>query len=95
MPVERPIEFPRSTPGSWFGRAGVTQDSVAIFGGLAGRQPFKFRVIHPFSAIEGITKAMKRDWEHEIGGGQGGGSQVFVPRMYQGHIRATGAHEGW
>jgi len=83
---------PVAARGSWFGLSGVTMRGVAIFGGLAGRTSHKFEVVHPFSALEGTAARLPADWDNEIGG-PGGATQVFVPRMYAGHIRSLGPSE--
>jgi hypothetical protein len=85
---------PILTRGSWFGIAGITSRGVGIFAGLAGRTLYKFRVLHPFSALEGTAATLPIDWQNEIGG-PGGSTQVFVPRMYASHIRSLGPAEGW
>lgn len=88
------VANPVPTRGSWFGIAGITTRGVAIFAGVAGRTLHRFEVAHPFSALEGTAARLPIDWQNEIGG-PGGASQVFVPRMYSGHIRSLGPAEGW
>lgn len=76
--------------GCWFGLSGVSLGGAAIFGGLAGRTLQRFKVIHPFSALEGTAAPFPIDWQLEIGG-RGGMTQVFVPRKYAGLIRSLGS----
>ena len=81
--------------GSWFALAGASPTGLSILEGPAGRLLHRFVVVAVFQAIEGTARALPPNHFTGIGGGQGGASQVFVPRMYQGCIRAVGPQERW
>jgi hypothetical protein len=76
--------------GSWFALPGATTDSVAIIDGGSGRRFHRFRVARSFMALEGSAKMFPLTWKFEIGG-TGGGTQIFVPRIYIGHLNAISA----
>ncbi len=81
---------PRS--GNWFCGLGATQQDLAIFGGGSGRRRYRFEVGHPFTALVGQAKPQPQNWGW-AGGGRGGGTQVFVPPNYIGHLIAHGPDE--
>lgn len=78
--------------GSWFTVAGATTKSVAIIDGGSGRRFHKFQVLRPFVAIEGCAKEFPLTWKFEIGG-KGGGTQIYVPPNYLGHLTAVSPAE--
>ena len=92
----RGSEFKDLNPaaGGWFARAGATPASLAILEGAAGRRLHRFKVVAGFTCIEGTAGKFRRNVMLDIGG-EGGASQVFVPAMYRGCIRAVGAQERW
>lgn len=74
--------------GSWFTISGATTRSIAIIDGGSGRRFHKFQVMRPFVAIEGSAKEFPLTWKFEIGG-KGGGTQIYVPPNYLGHLTAV------
>jgi len=85
---------PSPAAGSWFARAGATPASLAILEGGAGRRLHRFQVVARFTCVEGTAAKLERNVMKDFGG-EGGASQVFVPRMYRGCIRAMGAQDRW
>lgn len=81
---------PRS--GNWFSGLGATQEELAIFGGGSGRRRYRFQVSHPFVALVGTAKAQSQNWKW-AGGGPGGGTQIFVPPNFVGHLVSHGPDE--
>lgn len=81
---------PRS--GNWFCGLGATEDQLAIFGGGSGRRRHKFEVKLPFIALVGEAKPQSPAWAW-AGGGRGGGTQIFVPPNYVGHLASHGPDE--
>src|SRR5262245_21985595 len=62
---------PLTQTGNWFCLPGATMESLAIFGGGAGRRLQEFMVILPVWGLEGIAAPMARNWAW-AGGGRGG-----------------------
>jgi hypothetical protein len=78
--IRRPSAVdPLPNTGNWFGLSGITTSQVAINEGLAGRSLVAFKVTTPFSALEGTAAHFKVDLGKAIGG-EGGGTQIFVPK---------------
>jgi hypothetical protein len=80
--------------GNWFARAGASLDQLAILEGVAGRRLHRFSVIASFSSVEGTAAKFGRNVLKDLGGA-GGASQIFVPHMYCGRVRAVGGQERW
>lgn len=80
--------------GKYFGLRGVTQDGVAIIGGLAGRRLHRFTVSATVTVLEGSAKEQGSNWDWE-GGGAGGMTQIYVPPKLLGHLAAVSASERW
>lgn len=78
--------------GSWFTIPGATTRSTAIIDGGSGRRFHRFRVARSFVALEGTAKEFPLTWKFEIGG-KGGGTQIYVPPIYLGHLGAVSAAE--
>ena len=76
--------------GSWFALPGATTQSVAIIDGGSGRRFHRFSVERSFVALEGVAREFPLTWKFEIGG-KGGGTQIYVPRIYLGHLSAGSA----
>lgn len=74
--------------GSWFALPGATTQSVAIIDGGAGRRLHRFRVVRAFLALEGAARNFPLNWKLGIGG-KGGGTQLYVPPRYLGHLDAV------
>jgi hypothetical protein len=88
------LHEPSPAIGNWFGLAGITEAAVAINSGLAGRHLARFKVIAPFSALEGTAVKFKVNLGTAIGG-QGGGTQIFIPRALLGCLEALGPAQTW
>ena len=65
--------------GTWFSLKGATMDSLAIFGGGAGRNLVEFRVKYSIVGLEGIAKEFRTRWTLALGG-KGGSTQIFIPK---------------
>ncbi len=76
--------------GSWFTLPGATTRSVAIIDGGSGRRFHRFQVVRSFTALEGTAKNFPLTWKFEIGG-KGGGTQIYIPPIYIGHLSAVAA----
>ena len=85
--VARP--FPQT--GDWFCLGGAKMDSLAIFGGGAGRRLQEFTVNVPVIGLEGTAAPMRRDWTW-AGGGAGGATQIFFPRHALLALIGVGTH---
>ena len=88
------FDLPSPDRGRWFGLAGITTQKVAVNDSLSGRRAHQFEVIMHFTALEGSAKALPVNLKTGIGG-PGGGTQIYVPRLLAGRIRAVGPVERW
>jgi hypothetical protein len=70
---------PNPATGNWFGLTGITAPGVAINSGLSGRRVAIFKTVAAFKALEGTAAALRVNLASAIGG-QGGMTQVFIPR---------------
>jgi hypothetical protein len=86
------VETGPSRAGNWFCGLGATPRELAIFGGGSGRRRYRFEVAHPFKALVGTARAQRRHWSW-AGGGPGGGTQIYVPPNFVGHLRSHGPDE--
>jgi hypothetical protein len=77
--------------GKFFCLAGANMDSLAIFGGGAGRRLQEFTVSRPVEALEGSAGQMRRNWDW-AGGGRGGATQVFLPNSALLALVGIGTH---
>lgn len=83
---------PVTQTGNWFCIAGATMDTLAIFGGGAGRRLHEFTVRTPVLGVEGTAAALSRNWGW-AGGGRGGATQIFLPRSALFSLVGVGTHQ--
>ncbi|MCX6879284.1 MAG: hypothetical protein NTW21_36595 [Verrucomicrobia bacterium] len=81
--------FPQT--GNWFCLPGANMDSLAIFGGGAGRRLQEFTVSRPVMALEGTAGPVRRNWGW-AGGGRGGATQIFLPHSALLALVGIGTH---
>lgn len=79
--------------GNWFCLNGATMDSVAIFGGGSGRRRYRYEVTQAFTTLEGVARKIEGHQWGWAGGGDGGGTQIYVPPKFIGHIASHGPDE--
>jgi hypothetical protein len=87
--IRKPDYLGGKDVGNWFSLSSATMSGLAIFGGGSGRHPHRFRVAHPFSALEGTALPIQQDWRW-AGGGPGGQTQIYVPPRLIGHLESLG-----
>lgn len=75
--------------GNWFCRPGATLNDLAIISGNSGRDVAKVEVIHPLITLEGTAGPQSINWIWS-GGGQGGGTQTFIPLQYLRYLKILG-----
>src|SRR5262245_12220332 len=88
--------------GRWYALKGASMDGLGIFSAAAGRSLHQFRVAHPCRALEGDAAGIGtrigsegprvKSWQYGVGG-SGGATQIFIPRLYDGHIASLGPAE--
>lgn len=77
--------------GRWFSLKGAKMSSLAIFSGGSGRSLIEYKVNFTIVALEGTAKKMGLNWSWS-GGGQGGATQIFIPKKMFYAIEALGTH---
>lgn len=82
---------PYPQTGNWFSLAGASMDSLAIFGGGAGRRLQEFTVSRTVMALEGTATLMSRNWAW-AGGGRGGATQIYLPHAALFALVGKGTH---
>ena len=93
--IRNPSRFDAGpSSGNWFALVGATTSGLAIIDGISGRRLHKFEVIAPLYALEGVAARMSIDWLW-AGGGEGGGTQIYVPPNLLGHLQPVGAQDRW
>lgn len=86
-------QYPLQKLGNWFYLQGADMPGLAIFSGGEGRSVATVRVDVRFTALEGTSTAMSRNWRNSIGG-KGGMTQIFVPDVYiRSNLRILGYGE--
>jgi hypothetical protein len=85
---------PNPATGNWFGLTGVTASGVAVNDGLTGRRLASFKVILPFTALEGTAVKFRINLGSGIGG-PGGMTQIFVPSRLYSHLESHGPVQRW
>jgi len=78
--------------GNWFCIKGASQSDVAITGGGSGRLRHRFEVVQSFVTLEGTARKQAPNWKW-AGGGDGGGTQIYVPTPMIGCLRSQGTDE--
>ncbi|MEO8769633.1 MAG: hypothetical protein ABI402_06100 [Ferruginibacter sp.] len=98
FPNDRLFQFMRNSSqgnssvqtGNWFCLAGGNMNGVAIFSGGSGRQLIEFKANHPLIVLEGTANKMDINWKLAIGNGQGGMTQIYIPRNLLFSLEAIG-----
>ena len=83
------LGYTSSMTGNYFSYHCATKSAVAIIDGLSGRFMQKYQVSAYFIALEGTARKMSVKWDCALGG-EGGGTQIFIPQIYLGHLVCQG-----
>lgn len=92
--IRNPSHFGQSEIGNWFSLLSGSMSGVSIFGGLSGRVPHTFSVTYPLQVLEGTARKRPQNWKFGVGGGSGGGAQIYIPSRLLGHLKHLGPSQG-